>query len=71
MILYNNSLSDTVCMCAGGIYIYMHMFPYPRMCYPQMNVHTYTDLVHVYVSCFHMLVQVVCVFPSAMESVLF
>ena len=51
------------------------MCPYTRVCYPHTRVHTYTNFARVYVPCFHMLVQFVCVrvcvFPSEMECVLF
>ena len=53
----------------------MRMCPYTRVCYPHARVHTYTNFARVYVPCFHMLVQFVCVrvcvFPSEMECVLF
>ena len=53
----------------------MRVCPYTRVCYPHTCVHTYTNFAHVYVSCFHMLVQFVCVrvcvLPSEMECVLF
>ena len=60
-------------MCRGHIYV--RMCPYTRVCYPHTCVHTYTNFARVYVSCFHMLVQFVCVrvcvLPSEMECVLF
>ena len=53
----------------------MRMCPYTRVCYPHTCVHTYMNFARVYVSCFHMLVQIVCVrvcvLPSEMECVLF
>ena len=55
--------------------MYVRMCPYTRVCYPHTCVHTCTNFVRVYVSCFHMLVQFVCVrvcvLPSEMECVLF
>ena len=60
-------------MCRGHIYV--RMCPYTRVCCPHTRVHTYTNFARVYVPCFHMLVQFVCVrvcvFPSEMECVLF
>ena len=60
-------------MCRGHIYV--RMCPYTCVCYPHTRVHTYTNFARVYVPCFHILVQFVCVrvcvFPSEMECVLF
>ena len=74
MNLYNNSLFRYFLhVCRGHIYV--RMCPYTRVCYPHARVHTYTNFARVYVPCFHMLVQFVCVrvcvFPSEMECVLF
>ena len=53
----------------------MRMCLYTRVYYPHTCVHTYTNFARAYVSCFHMLVQFVCVrvrvLPSEMECVLF
>ena len=75
MNLYNNSLYGIICMCAGDIYTYICVCVRIRVCVTHICVHTYMNFARVYVSCFHMLVQFVCVrvcvFPSEMECVLF